>query len=215
MIIQDPTQSFLKLFQRSSRLFSIHTSSDSRISDAGGGKVGRSRSSCISFCKNSNCMCQGYRDLTSGSETLPPAFLASVFSGSSCLTLRPFPCPYSLEHFPVPYPLFLHRTCRTKTLKRSVSVFRLYKKPSIDVILSHRARNSVGECHLHTVEVVGSNPIVPIDTSLDGFQRKPQAFFMQPTIPPAGRLRKKADSKPATFPQNGIFIIFLSCSRSF
>ena len=32
--------------------------------------------------------------------------------------------------------------------------------------LSSRARNSAGECYLHTVEVVGSIPIAPISKSL-------------------------------------------------
>ena len=45
--------------------------------------------------------------------------------------------------------------------------FQMYGQNIGFPVVSHlqnidRARNSAGECYLHTVEVVGSNPIAPI-----------------------------------------------------
>ena len=43
------------------------------------------------------------------------------------------------------------------------------------IVRCNRACNSVGECHLHTVEVVGSNPIAPIG---QGCSSKLQPFLL-------------------------------------
>ena len=48
------------------------------------------------------------------------------------------------------------------------------KAAGLVIVGCNRACNSVGECHLHTVEVVGSNPIAPIG---QGCSSKLQPFL--------------------------------------